>query len=166
MNKNIGQFAWECWIILLLSIFCGSITNIVSPNRISVIYSANNNPVFSGEANPFSMNFPQIISLNQAKEYFDSSTAVFIDARPFEKYIESHIPGAISLPLVEFEDKYEAIKSRLPVNHTLIVYCDNVHCDLSVRLAYQLIKKGHLYCYIFENGTKHWQAVNYPLEAS
>lgn len=147
------------------SVMLGSIVNVVSPNGISIVYSANNNPFLSDGRNTGSDNFPEVVSLNQAKSHFDAKTAVFIDARQPDEFQEGHIPGAISLSLLDFDKRYEETKVKMPANHTLIIYCDNVHCDLSARLAYKLIQKGHLYTYIFENGIRHWKIAEYPVES-
>jgi len=150
--------------IVVVSIMAGFLFNAVSPNRISLIYSANNNPFFSTGQSLDSREFPQIIGLNEAKAYFDAETAIFVDARPVNQYTEGHIPGAVSLPLEDFEKYFANIEVRLPKNHTIVVYCDNISCESSTRLVYRLLKEGYLYCYIFENGIRHWQTVGYPVE--
>lgn len=164
MNSKLIHHLKELWILLSFSIVFGSLNNIFSPHGISLIYSANNNPFFQNPAVSGNQEFPRIIGLNEAKSFFDSKTAKFVDARPFQDYHAAHIPGALSFPLEEFEVVYTEVEPKLPKNYPVIIYCDNVHCDLSSRLAFRLIQKGYLYIYIFENGIKHWQATEYPLE--
>ena len=162
--KNPERLLAEAGGIIIVSIIAGFIFNIFSPNRISVIYSANNNPFFRPERSSYSEEFPRIVGLKEAKAHFEAGSALFIDARPVQHYINGHIRGAISLPLDNFENRFTEIQHRLPKNHDIIVYCDNIHCDLSARLVYRLLDEGYLYCFIFENGIKHWQTVGYPVE--
>lgn len=164
MFSSLKQYFKEIWILLSFSVLFGFMNNLISPHRISLIYSANNNPFFQNQTVTGNQEFPRIIGLNEAKSFFDSKTAKFVDARPFQDYHEAHIPGAISFPLDEFEEVYKEIEPQLPKNYPVIVYCDNIHCDLSSRLAFRLIQKGYLYVHIFENGIKHWQTTEYPLE--
>ena len=150
--------------IIIASILAGIIFNIFSPHGISVIYSANNNPFFRPERQSFAEEFPQVVGLKEARSHFEAGTAIFVDARPLQHYIEGHIPGAISLPLDNFENRFKEIESQLPKNHDIIVYCDNINCDLSTYLVYRLLDKGYIYCSIFENGIKHWQTVGYSVD--
>ncbi len=52
----------------------------------------------------------QRVTPEEAKAAFDSGSAVFLDVRSHTAYVQSHIPGALSIPLAEF--------SRVSLNWT------------------------------------------------
>ncbi len=65
--------------------------------------------------------YPQVsrVDLAQAKSAYDSGTAVFVDVRDQVYYDNGHIPGAISIPLGEIEDRLDEIDP----NDWIILYC-------------------------------------------
>jgi 3-mercaptopyruvate sulfurtransferase SseA len=52
-------------------------------------------------------NFPQVIRISpeDAKKAFDQGSAIFIDVRSAQEYEQRHIPGALSIPLLELESR-------------------------------------------------------------
>ena len=66
-------------------------------------------------------NFPQVsrVDLAQAKGAYDAGAAVFVDVRDKVYYDSSHIPGAISIPLSEIEERLD----ELDPNDWVILYC-------------------------------------------
>jgi 3-mercaptopyruvate sulfurtransferase SseA len=58
-------------------------------------------------------------SLADAKAAFDAQQAIFVDVRSSESYEESHIPGAISIPLQDIADQL----SKLDRNKLILTYC-------------------------------------------
>ncbi len=58
------------------------------------------------------------ISLATAKQLFDQRNAMFVDVRSHEDYEQSHIAGAINLPLREIAKYY----ADLPRDRQLIFY--------------------------------------------
>ena len=73
-----------------------------------------------GEATSTLMQEPQVtrLSLIQAKGAFDAGSAVFVDVRDKESYETGHIPGAMSIPLREIEERM----NELNPNDWLILY--------------------------------------------
>jgi hypothetical protein len=59
------------------------------------------------------------LSLSDAKSAYDQESAVFLDVRTRAEYDESHIPGAISIPLDELPDRV----GELNPNDWIITYC-------------------------------------------
>ncbi len=60
------------------------------------------------------------VSLEQLKEKLDAGAdIVIVDVRSEEEFAESHIPGAISIPWEEIEDRYP----ELPRDKEIITYC-------------------------------------------
>jgi 3-mercaptopyruvate sulfurtransferase SseA len=59
------------------------------------------------------------ITLQQAKQAFDAGSAVFVDARAADAFSQSHIPGALSLPLAQVP----ASLGDLDPHAWIITYC-------------------------------------------
>jgi len=59
------------------------------------------------------------VDLAQAKSAYDSGTAVFVDVRDQVYFDNGHIPGAVSIPLGEMQDRLD----ELDPNDWIILYC-------------------------------------------
>ena len=67
---------------------------------------------------------PSKISPEAAKSILDTDhSAVFVDVRPKTDYDKEHIPGAISIPSEELQDRY----SEIPTAAQIIVYAECLH---------------------------------------
>jgi len=58
------------------------------------------------------------IDLARAKEAYDRGEAFFVDVRSRESYDRSHIPGAISMPLMQVPTRAQ----ELPHDRLIIFY--------------------------------------------
>ena len=65
--------------------------------------------------------FPDIprVALEDAKIALDNKEAVFVDVRSAESYAESHVPGALNIPLNDLESR----AAELNPNDWIITYC-------------------------------------------
>ena len=65
--------------------------------------------------------YPEVarVSLAQTKAGSEKGTSLIVDVRTREEYEEVHIPGAMSMPLVELESRYR----ELPKDAEIITYC-------------------------------------------
>ncbi len=61
----------------------------------------------------------QRVNRVEAKAALDSGAAVFVDVRSAAAYADSHIPGAISIPLDELERRLDEFKR----DQWIITYC-------------------------------------------
>jgi 3-mercaptopyruvate sulfurtransferase SseA len=59
------------------------------------------------------------IPRDQAINMVKQGKAVYVDVRSKETFDEGHLPGAISIPLSQFQTRYR----ELPLNKFLITYC-------------------------------------------
>lgn len=59
------------------------------------------------------------VTLEEAIAAFDSGSAVFVDTRSEASYDDSHIPGAISIPVTEIESRM----GDLDPDQWIITYC-------------------------------------------
>jgi hypothetical protein len=65
--------------------------------------------------------YPEIqrVSLEDAKAALDAGSAVFVDVRGESSYAESHVPGALSIPLSDVENRL----GELDPADWIITYC-------------------------------------------
>ena len=61
----------------------------------------------------------QRVTPEEAKAAFDSGAAVFLDVRSHTIYLQSHIPGALSIPLAELKPRI----AELDTEQWIITYC-------------------------------------------
>jgi rhodanese-like protein len=59
------------------------------------------------------------ITRDQAMRLVKQKKAVYVDVRSKETFDESHLPGAISLPLSQLQERFK----ELPLKKLLITYC-------------------------------------------
>ena len=84
-----------------------------------------------------------------------NSHAVLFDARPNYQYEKEHVPGALSLPYIEFAaffKKYEKLKK----DAIIIVYCDGNDCSASTRTSFKLIARGFRSIFNANGGLDEW----------
>ncbi len=72
-------------------------------------------------ATPTSLAVAEItrISVDEAKTAYDHGTAVFVDVRDSSSYEQSHIPGALLVPLSELAEHLD----ELNPSSWIITYC-------------------------------------------
>ncbi|MFQ5789015.1 MAG: rhodanese-like domain-containing protein [Acidobacteriota bacterium] len=91
----------------------------------------------------------------------------FVDARQEDFYWLGHIPGAISLPISDFETTFPKVQMVLPSSDREIVcYCSGFGCEESTELAERLLAFGYQRVYVFEGGWPEWSDAGLPVEAS
>jgi rhodanese-related sulfurtransferase len=92
------------------------------------------------------------------------SKVVLIDSRPKKrKYDKGHIPGAISLPDTEFEQKSAAV---LPEDKStpLIFYCGGLKCKLSMKSSKKALAAGYTNVRYFPTGFPSWKEAGGTIE--
>jgi len=104
------------------------------------------------------------VSLKQAKEAHANGDALFVDARDAPFYEEGHIPGAVSLPVQDFEMVFPRLQGQLLAASRVITYCDGASCEMSVELTEKLLFAGLEHVEIFTGGVQQWKAAGQPLE--
>jgi rhodanese-related sulfurtransferase len=105
----------------------------------------------------------EMISLEKAKELYESQNALFIDARHDFEYKMGHIHGAIDIALKEIDTRRIRLEGT-PKEKTLIVYCDGVECNSSIELALKLMELKFTNVKVFFGGWQEWKANNLPID--
>jgi hypothetical protein len=61
----------------------------------------------------------QRVTPEEAKAAFDGGAAIFLDVRIHTAYVQSHVPGALSIPLAELKPRIGELNS----GQWIITYC-------------------------------------------
>jgi rhodanese-related sulfurtransferase len=104
------------------------------------------------------------IELGEARALCHEGKAVFVDARSPKEYRAGHIPGALLLPLDDFEEIVSSWKDLIPAETPLIAYCAGEGCDSSREVAALLVERGYKEVKVFFGGWEHWKGAGYPVE--
>jgi rhodanese-related sulfurtransferase len=106
------------------------------------------------------------ISTAEFRAALTNSSAIVLDARPYEEYAVSHIPGARAVPgkpgttpALYVGDGAEVAKSIPDRSQALILYCNGLFCGRSERFANDLIKLGYRNVRRYQLGAPGWRAL-------
>src|SRR5262249_18512742 len=90
------------------------------------------------------------MSTAELRAALTESSAIILDARPYEEYAVSHIPGARAVPpkpgttpALYVADATEIAKTIPDKSQPLILYCNGLFCGRSERFADDLTKLGY-----------------------
>jgi len=108
----------------------------------------------AGEPEWKKLNYREV-GLPVIKSVQSKNSGVIIDARPFAKYLQETIPGAIAIP----DTKLEELKGRFPVNHSekIITFCGGFKCAKSHKIAKKLISMGYSDVNVYAAGMPAWK---------
>ena len=98
------------------------------------------------------------VSVKEAIEAHEGDYALFVDAREPDFFKVGHIPGAINLPVKDFDGVFPTVKKRLLAAPQIITYCDGASCEMSVELTEKLLFAGLERVEIFTGGMQQWKA--------
>ena len=114
-NRPAGSIVWIVAGLVLVAV---AIVLIATPSSPAANVAAPTRPPATQPAEDI---YPEIsrVSLADAKAAFDAGTAIFVDARDGDSYAAAHIPGALSLPLFELENRL----GELNRSDWIITYC-------------------------------------------
>jgi len=104
------------------------------------------------------------IVLEDAYAAYLSESTLFLDAREHDAFLKSHIKGARNLPAHAFMDSLDFLDA-LPLDTSIITYCDGEDCNASIDLAANLKMMGFTQVNFFFGGSLEWQEAGYPMES-
>ena len=82
----------------------------------------------------------------------EDGEVTLIDVRPREEYEAAHLPGAISVPLEELEDRI----GELPQDREIVAYCRGPYCVMSAEAVETLRERGREAIRL-EDGVSEWR---------
>lgn len=106
------------------------------------------------------------LSTAELRQALAASSAIVLDARPYEEYAVSHIPGARTVrgrpgttPALYVADASEVVESLPDRDQPLILYCNGLHCGRSERFAEDLTRIGYRNVSRYQLGAPGWRAL-------
>ena len=82
-----------------------------------------------------------------------------VDVRPPEEYATGHIPGAVSIPLAELEQRLD----ELDPDKEIVAYCRGPHCVLAFDAVAMLLDRGRR-ASRFDGGLPEWRLQGQEVE--
>ena len=101
------------------------------------------------------------IETEELKKKLDNNEVTLIEVLEEEEYNESHIKGAINIPLKKIS--FEARK-KFDKDDNLVVYCSDEDCTASPTAAEKLKDSGFKNVWDYEGGKKAWKEAGLPME--
>ena len=106
------------------------------------------------------------MSTAELRAALTESSAIILDARPYEEYAVSHIPGARAVPpkpgttpALYVADAADIVKTIPDKSQPLILYCNGLFCGRSERFADDLTKLGYRNVRRYQLGAPGWRAL-------
>ena len=160
------QTAKEIVILLGLSIAAAVMVNYFLPDGIALVgqWDTSQGVVTAMAKNDIVIEGIEIGTVDEARQLFDSGEYVFVDARSPEDFEAGHIPGAVSLPVGQSEERVAAFLERYPPEASIITYCSGRTCQDSHHVAEFLLEFGYDNVTVFIDGFPGWEAEGHPIE--
>jgi rhodanese-related sulfurtransferase len=152
--------------LLGLAVITALVVNFLSPNGIALIgdWDTQKGTISAKAKNDVVTHEREIGDIGVAKQLYDEGRAVFVDARPPDRYLEGHIAGAVSLPTGEIDALIGEFRDKYDLNSHIITYCSGRECDDSHRIAEVLADIGYTKVQVFVDGFPAWKDKGYPIE--
>jgi len=83
-----------------------------------------------------------------------------LDVRPAAEYEAGHIPGAVSMPLEDLQQKL----GEIPRDQSIVAYCRGPYCVLAVQ-AVELLRQHGFTARRLQDGFPEWREAGFPVEA-
>ncbi|MFH0921329.1 MAG: rhodanese-like domain-containing protein [Fibrobacterota bacterium] len=156
----------ETLAVLLASIVLAMLGNALSPRGISVLGGqwdpARGIMHADGHCAPRiqEMDLTSLLFLMEQKQ----DTLVVVDARSKEEFISGHIPGAVSLPLMDAAFDLPSFLAHHDAARICVVYCSGAECSDAQDLADILREAGGFKVFVYGMGFSGWVAGQRPVE--
>ena len=156
----------EIIILVGISVTLAMVVNFLSPKGIALLgqWDTSKGLITASPNGPEEWRPEEINNVAQAKEIFDNGNVLFVDARSQDNYEDGHIPGAVSLPVGQFDEQIESFLSRHSADRRIVTYCSGRTCEDSHNLAQLLSDVGFTHVSVFIDGFPGWEAQGFPIE--
>lgn len=100
----------------------------------------------------------EAMTAGELSQRLASGEVVVIDLRPVEEYRAGHIPGALSMPYAELEDRL----AELPADTPIVAYCRGPYCATAAE-AVRVLRDHGLDVIRLEDSVPDWRALGLPV---
>lgn len=101
-----------------------------------------------------------LVTRDELRERLGRGDVVLVDVRPEEEYAAAHIPGALSIPIDELEQRLAV----LPTDLEVVAYCRGPLCVFSPE-AVRLLRGSGRAARQLEDGFPEWRLAGLPVES-
>lgn len=104
------------------------------------------------------------IDTSVVKAYQEKNLALIVDARPYAKFLQETIPGAISIP----DTNLSKLIGRFPINkkEKIVIFCGGYSCEKSHVVANKLKSLGYEEVMVYAAGLPAWKEAGEATTAS
>ena len=143
------QRRWKMTIVAVLAILAGgfALTSFFTPD------------IASSET-PAAVGFRRITA-DELKPQFDRGEVTIIDVREADQFLQSHIPGALQIPLARIEGEI----AYLPKGKPIVTYCTCPAEESSGQAVEILQHAGITGAAALQGGLAAWRKAGYPVES-
>lgn len=100
------------------------------------------------------------IEWKTAYNLIKNNQAILFDARTIERYKKKHVPGALLLPVLDFDKYFKKYDDELSKDTVIIAYCDGKDCSAATRIIFKLIARGYTNVSTISGGFDAWNEEN------
>ncbi len=105
------------------------------------------------------INHPEIV-----KQIVENKKRIILDVRSLESYNKGHLPGALSYPLMDFDQLIGQLFTVIKKTSPILVYCSSAECTDSHTFAERLKQMKYEDVKIFSGGFRQWEEMGYQIE--
>lgn len=158
LRPIMKKIFYEAIIVIFLSVSLALVVNILRYQGLHLFTSGPARPAKTNETN----SSPQVkeISIKNALAKFKAKTALFIDSRSPEAFLEGHIKGALNLPEPRFNEWIEEFILKTNPKTEIITYCGGSNCPLARNLAEKLFLAGFENVSYLDEGFDKWEIIS------
>ena len=104
------------------------------------------------------------IDTSVIKVFQENNSAFIVDARPYPKYLQETIPGAISIP----DTNLLKLVGRFPIDKTekIVIFCGGYTCEKSHIIANKLVSLDYKDVTVYAGGLPAWKEAGLATTAS
>jgi rhodanese-related sulfurtransferase len=156
----------EIIILVGIAVTLAMVVNFISPKGIALVgqWDTSKGVITASPTGSEEWQPEEINRVARAKEIFDNGNVLFVDARSQDNYEDGHIPGAVSLPVGQFDEQIESLLNQHSTDTRIVTYCSGRTCEDSHNLAQLLSDVGFTHVSVFIDGFPGWEAQGYPVE--
>ncbi|MCP3873692.1 MAG: rhodanese-like domain-containing protein [Desulfobacteraceae bacterium] len=155
-----------CFILIAVAVISAFLFNQFSPFGIAVFgqWETSKGVVSAGSKTQslnasIEINHPDII-----KQIVEKKQRIILDVRPTETYNQGHLPGALSFPLMDFDQMVEQLLTSIKKASPILVYCSSVECTDSHTFAERLKNMKYENVKVFSGGFRQWEEKGFNIE--
>jgi rhodanese-related sulfurtransferase/DNA-binding transcriptional ArsR family regulator len=133
----------------------------VASDRVPEVRHARDGYLGTGNARPAGPAQDQAVSRDELLAMAANGEVTVIDVRPVEEYAAAHIPGAVSIPLEELQQRL----AELPAEQKIVAYCRGAYCVLAYD-AVDLLRTEGRPARRLQDGMLEWRLTGLPVDGS